>query len=58
MGIFLIEDVTKLENIGLKDSKLLSPIQRSILYKKLKVLGKYEVIKLTPAQIDTSTAFG
>ncbi len=46
------EKETALVKLCLKDSKQLSPKQRSYLYRRLKELGSFEVVKLQPTQID------
>ncbi|HEY9702220.1 MAG TPA: ribonuclease HII [Allocoleopsis sp.] len=43
-----------LRSIGVKDSKLLSPKQRGLIYEKLIHLVKYEVIVLDPVVIDSA----
>ncbi|RME79947.1 MAG: ribonuclease HII [Methanobacteriota archaeon] len=50
IAIFLIENEEAVE--GLKDSKQLSPRQRSHIYQKLKQVGKFEVVKIAPSEID------
>ena len=52
VAIFLVDDLRKISKLGLRDSKQLSPKQRSALYHKLKEIGKFEVVKLKPSQID------
>lgn len=53
-GILLKEeDLPKLEALGVKDSKLLTPRRRRQLAKEIKKLAlKYHVIMLSPAEID------
>ncbi len=47
------EDISKLKALGVKDSKLLTPIKRELLYDKiLKIVKNYEVIKIMPEEID------
>lgn len=46
-------DVDKLKEIGVKDSKLLSPEQRESKYKKiLEIVKDYKIIKVNPKEID------
>ena len=54
VAIFLISEnkLPALEELHVKDSKQLSPRQRSSLYRKLKRLGSMEVVKLLPRDID------
>lgn len=47
------KDIPKLEEIGVKDSKLLSPQQREILFPKIiKIVRRYKIIKISPEEID------
>lgn len=47
------EDITELAQIGVKDSKLLSPANRERLKKLIeKIANKWELIKISPSQID------
>jgi len=47
------EDLPKLKSIGVKDSKLLTPNQREKLYPEiLKIVKKYNIIKVSPEEID------
>ncbi len=47
------EDLPKLTELGVKDSKLLSPHRREILAAEIKrIAQKYTVIKLSPKEID------
>ncbi|HIQ50174.1 MAG TPA: ribonuclease HII [Nanoarchaeota archaeon] len=49
----LVENENKLVELGVKDSKLLSPEKREELYKKiLKVVNDYVVIKIPAQEID------
>ena len=49
----LIEDDTPLKELGVKDSKLLSPEQREELYKEIiKIARDFAVIKIPPSLID------
>jgi len=51
--LFREEDLPKLVEIGVKDSKLLSPRRREQLAAEVKKLSvKLHVVKLTPAEID------
>lgn len=53
-GIVIDErDLPKLKELGAKDSKLLTPQQRELLYAKLiKALKRYKIIKIPPEEID------
>jgi len=53
-GVLINEqDLPKLEELGVKDSKRLLPHRREQLAKEIKKLAlKYHIIKLTPAEID------
>jgi len=52
-GVFCGEDeIERLEEIGVKDSKKLSRSERAKLYKKLVSEFKYLVIKISPLEID------
>lgn len=47
------EDIARLVQLGVKDSKLLSPHRREILAAEIKRIAKnYAVMKLTPREID------
>jgi ribonuclease HII len=46
------ENLPLLTQIGVKDSKLLSPKKRQILATKITQIAEYHIIKLTPKQID------
>jgi len=47
------EDIPELVQIGVKDSKLLSPATREKLKKMIeKIANKWELIKISPSQID------
>jgi len=51
--LFKEEDLPKLKDIGVKDSKVLSPSRREKLAEEIKKLAlNYHVIKLQPAEID------
>ncbi len=53
-GVLINEqDMPKLEKLGVKDSKLLSPSRREQLAEEIKKLAlKYHIAKLAPAEID------
>ncbi len=55
-GISIAEkDLPFLEEIGVKDSKLLTPHQRTLIYQK--IIGKFKlfkIVKLSPAEIDAA----
>jgi len=53
-GVMVEEkDLPRLKNLGVKDSKLLSPHRREQLAEEIKKLAlKFHVIKLSPAEID------
>ncbi len=53
-GVSIEEDkIEKLKEIGVKDSKLLSPKQREEIYKKIiKIVKEYKIIKISPKEID------
>ncbi len=53
-GIAIDEkDLPKLIELGVKDSKLLSPKQRELIYTKLiKEVKRYKIIKIPPEEID------
>ncbi len=53
-GIVIDEkDLPKLKEFGVKDSKLLTPQQREILYPKIiKIVKRYKIIKISPEEID------
>ncbi len=47
------KDLHKLKAMGVKDSKLLSPKQRELIYTKLiKEVKRYKIIKIPPEEID------
>jgi ribonuclease HII len=47
------EEITKLKEIGVKDSKLLTPQQRKKIYSNIvKVIKNYKIIKISPKEID------
>ncbi len=53
-GIVIDEkDLPKLKELGVKDSKLLTPKQRELIYNKLiKEVKRYKVIKIPPEEVD------
>ncbi len=53
-GILIEEkDIAKLKNIKVKDSKMLTPLQRESMFNKILAVAKsYHVITITPEQID------
>jgi len=53
-GVLINEqDLPRLEELGVKDSKLLSPHRREQLAEEIKKLAlKYHIVKLAPAEID------
>lgn len=48
----------KLKDIGVKDSKKLTPIKRNEIYEKIKPLMDIKYAQLTPALIDTNNSRG
>lgn len=48
------KNLDKLLEIGVKDSKLLSPLQRERLFEQIKNICEYKIIILTPEEIDDS----
>ncbi len=54
IGIACIDekDEPKLKALGVKDSKLIAPKQRERIAEELKKICKYELVKLSPTQID------
>lgn len=49
------KDMDKLSEMGVKDSKLLSPLQRERLFDQIKaVLHSFKIIELLPAKIDAA----
>ncbi len=48
------KNVKALENLGVKDSKLLSKKERELLYESLITQVEYEVVVVTPKEIDTA----
>ncbi|KYK26302.1 hypothetical protein AYK26_05330 [Euryarchaeota archaeon SM23-78] len=46
------KDEFKLKAVGVKDSKLLSPAQRQRIFNEIKDLCKYELIKISPEEVD------
>lgn len=59
-GIVIEEkDIIKLKNIGVRDSKLLSPRQREEMYEKIKkVVKRYAVNKISAKEIDARFSVG
>jgi len=59
-GVLIDEqDLSKLKDMGVKDSKRLSPTRRQQLAGEIKKLVlEYNVVRLTPAQIDTVVKTG
>jgi ribonuclease HII len=54
-GVVLDEnEVSTLKELGVKDSKLLSPKQRELIYTKIiKAVKTYKIIKISPKEIDS-----
>jgi ribonuclease HII len=53
------EDLPKLKELGVKDSKLLSPHRRELLAVEIKrIAQKYHVIRLSPREIDVVVMSG
>jgi ribonuclease HII len=48
------KDLFKLEALGVKDSKLLTPEQRDQIFEKLIKLVDYQIAVLSPSEIDTA----
>lgn len=49
------KDEQKLKELGVKDSKMLTPLQREALFSKiLKIAKKHVIIQITPKEIDAS----
>ncbi len=46
------KDEFKLKTLGVKDSKLLSPLQRERLFDEIKDLCEYEIIIVSPEEVD------
>lgn len=54
-GVFCTdEELTKMEALGVKDSKLLSVKRREELYDQIVQIGKYEILIVSPAEVDNS----
>ena len=54
-GVLMDEkDLPKLKDLGVKDSKLLTPKQRERIAAELKKLVKYQLIVLSPQEIDNN----
>jgi ribonuclease HII len=54
MAICAIDEknLNSLVELGVKDSKLLTPQRREFLFEKIKALCKHNIIRLSPSQID------
>ena len=49
------KDISKLKAIGVKDSKLIAPEKRKLLFKEIERLAKaYSIIKIEPKEIDAA----
>ena len=46
------KDEFKLKALGVKDSKMLTPLQRDRLFNEIKDLCEYKIIKINPEEID------
>ncbi len=46
------KDLPKLDKLGVKDSKLLTPKQREALFPKIQQLCKYKILVIEPQEID------
>ncbi len=55
-GVLVEEsDLDKLRNMGIKDSKMLTPRRRSFLFNKIKeAVNKYEILVIDPVEIDAA----
>ena len=54
-GVMIDEkDLHKLEKLGVKDSKLLTPKKREQLFPKIQQLCKYKIIIIEPQEIDAA----
>lgn len=52
-GVMMDEkDLQKLDKLGVKDSKLLTPKQREALFQKIQQISKYKIIIIEPKEID------
>jgi ribonuclease HII len=56
MAIALIDEskVDELQKIGVKDSKLLSPLQRERMFSEIKKVCQFEIISVSPEEIDAA----
>lgn len=45
-------NIIKLQQLNVKDSKLLTPKQREFLFDKIKAITKFHIIKIEPKEID------
>lgn len=53
------EDIESLKSIGVKDSKKLTPKKRAYLFNKIiKIVKKYEIVKVFPDEIDEKLNHG
>jgi ribonuclease HII len=52
MCAVMVQDDTPLRNIGVKDSKLLSPLQRAHMEKQIKEVSEHRLAVVEPAEID------
>jgi ribonuclease HII len=54
MAIALIDEskVDELAKIGVKDSKLLTPLQRERMFEEIQKICQFEIVSVTPAEID------
>lgn len=53
------EQEQKLVDLGVKDSKMLSPVQRERMFDKIKdIVEKYEIVVIEPAEIDAAVGKG
>ena len=46
------KDLPKLDKLGVKDSKLLTPKKREALFPKIQQLCKYKILIIEPKEID------
>ena len=51
-------DEIKLKQLGVKDSKMLSPKRREALAKKIRKIAIYCIIKISPKEIDSRASIG
>jgi len=60
IGGFMTEEnkIEKLKELGVKDSKELTPVKRETLSKWLKNNGEYKIIHITPKEIDMKNKVG